>query len=346
MWTGEYHQEREEAPVPEKEIANAIKGASSYNIEYTHDLAKYATSTLTEKNSGDLVSDDFIKKLNLSQLVILCLIMPMDFHKKIMVQLIKACLENSRDELKLPIRNALAMKMIRISVLDRSVSALWSSNLIQNLAERDLKAWQVPFLYLAAQAGQPIGIGVDPTFDVRLDTIAYLYSGINKIMAGYYDSADEDLVHAWTLSKGAKDLRGDIIHYMSLSAYLSGKSIEVFHSRMARKYWPSKGLPYAIWNIYEPPTEKFVGVYSLVVGAINRMQTRRLIIDISKRVTSISVSDLQGMCQIKNIGDIIATLVKEGEINATIEDNVVTMSPCQLAGKIERELFDVSRLKA
>lgn len=347
MWTGpEYHQEKEEAPVPEREIAKAIKGASSYNIENSYDLAKYAASTLTEKNSGDLVSEEFIKKLNLPQLVILCLIMPMDLHKKFMVKLIGVCLESDRNELKPAIRNALAMKMIRISVMDRSVSALWSSNLIQKLAQSNLKAWQVPLLYLSAQAGQPLDIGVDPTFDVRLDTIAYLYSGINKIMAGFYDSADEDLLHAWTLSKGAKDVRGDIIRYMSLSAYLSGKSIEVFHSRMSRKYWPTKGMPYAIWNIYERLPDFGGSVYGLVAGPIYRMQTKRLIIDISKCVTSISVSDLQGMCQIKNISDIIATLVTEGEINATIENNVVTMSPCQLAGKIERELFDVSRLKA
>jgi hypothetical protein len=151
-------------------------------------------------------------------------------------------------------RLAIAMRLVKSSLLaSTSDQLIGEAGQMTLLYGKDPALFQVPYLYLCAQT-KPIAISVSLIRDVdflllRRNIFALYYAGMNKLLLDKFEDADQDFLHAWTLSRGAKDLRETIAASLSLSSFLTGKSRALFESRVPRKYLPKNGPAHEIWDI-------------------------------------------------------------------------------------------------
>jgi hypothetical protein len=151
-------------------------------------------------------------------------------------------------------RLAIAMRFAKSALVAGTAEAiLGEKGELTALYGKDPALFQIPYLFLSAHV-HPVSMEVrliterDPLI-LRRNVLSLYYAGMNKLLLDDFEAADQDFLHAWTLSRGAKDMREPIVASLSLSSFLSGKSRSLFESRLPRKYWPQSGPAFQIWDI-------------------------------------------------------------------------------------------------
>ena len=242
---------------------------------------------------------------------------------------------------------AIAMRTVRTATLGSLVKDLYDSGLIQSLRQTYPLAMEIPLLYLCVQAGRPIEFS-EPILmgpaSLRHDVMVFYYMGLNRLFRSEFEIADQCMTQAWSLTTGAQDMRPAIIEAMSLTAFLSGKPIEVFHARMKQKFWPSDNAAAVIWSVIGhkkvlPP------LYKQFESDIAAMHARHVILAAARTMTAVKVKDLAQRAQItpeKRFDEILANMIKEGVITATITDGVI--SDMKIVLKVDEAMAKVAAL--
>jgi hypothetical protein len=168
--------------------------------------------------------------------------------------------------------------------------------------------------------------------------MAFYYSAINKLFNRRFEAADVDLLRSWTLSRGAKDLRPSIIDAMSLSAFLSQKSLPVFQGRLPKKYWPRRGASFDLWDLDKPESPNFGSkFYMKLASDIKRERTIRILADL-ERLTS--------RANFSQIASLAGVATESPLLNRFRGAAVVTFSEPLLAERLEEELANVTKLSS
>jgi hypothetical protein len=151
-------------------------------------------------------------------------------------------------------RLAVVMRLVKAAVgAQTGPDLLGEVGHLTELYHGDRELFQIPYLFLSADV-RPVAVEVFLLKDVgalflRRNVLSLYYAGVNKLLLDMYDAGDTDLLHAWTLSPGAKEVRETLDEYLSLSSFLSGQSRALFESRLPRKYIPRSGFAAPIWDI-------------------------------------------------------------------------------------------------
>jgi hypothetical protein len=253
------------------------------------------------------------------------------------------CIAESRRFKDFPehFRVTLAMKLIRAAVLFRRVRELSQMGLVQSLHKSSPQAFQLPLLYLAAEAREPVDLNPILTRQhVRFDALTAYYAGINKLMLRKFEDADLHFRSAWTLSKGAKDIRREVVKRMSLSAFLSGKSFRVFQARVARKYTADNPDALIIWSLttgFRSGIAALDRLFRDLLADICLEHSKRVIIDICLCMSNVPVAHLDKFVEGTSLS-ILKTLKESGELDYEVAGNVVRLRNPSIARKVAAEL--------
>jgi len=222
---------------------------------------------------------------------------------------------------------SLAMRLVRSAATAGRITDVWELGWIQARCESRPELFQLPQLFLSAQAGHPIVKEPLLFNDLRMDTLALYYSGINRLLALAFESADMAFTRAWAISKGAKDVRPAIVAGMSLSAFLSGIEFEVLIARIGKRHWHAQGAPARLWS--SGATQ--IGLYRAFDGHILMMRARRIVAEAAAVTERIGLDKLARMCELDRRS--IAKLVQD-----MIEIDLVMRVPPQPMGKADSRL--------
>jgi hypothetical protein len=237
----------------------------------------------------------------------------------------------------------IAMRIVRAAILAKKATDLFRREFIQNLMRSDERLFQLPFLFLSAHTSPAV---CDPHLsgDRRLDSMAFYYSGVNKLLLpSGVESADADLIHSWSLSKYAKDMRPAIIHAMGISAFLLGKSSKQFEARIGKKHLPTSGPVRDVWDL----NKKFDAIWwsdlsRKFLVPIKRECARRVMFLIAQTVEVVPLTDLRKYYNYHGIDD----LVPKDELELRIVGDVVYLGKRRATAGIELELAAVAVLAA
>jgi hypothetical protein len=203
----------------------------------------------------------------------------------------------------------------------------------------------MPLLYLTAEAVNPWPIEVTPTRDPVLDTMAYYYSAINKILAGEYVRADRDAICAWALTREAKSKRGVILNLISVTAFLAGVSLEAFTWRFSAKYRIMGERHMGIWDDdTEAARPSLSGLFGKFEKLIERETARRAIVDLSDAVSAIRLDQLKEFCKGVDPGPVLEELGREKKVAYELEDRIVRFRQLDNEPEIIQEVVNVSKL--
>jgi hypothetical protein len=238
------------------------------------------------------------------------------------------------------IQQAIAMKLIRAAVQFRWVRELGQKRVIQQLYSRHPETFQLPLLYLSAETRDPIDLSPKPKRqNVRYDALVAYYAGVNKLLLRRPEAADNYFIEAWILSKGAKDLRPEILRRMSLSAYLSGKAERVFLARFPRKY--ATNIVLRVWSLQSGYRSRISGagdpMFTHLLPELCQEHAKRVIVDLCKSVVKLNMARLDKLVE----GAAITTLTKlasTGDVVYEISRDVVTLRQPLIGPRVAVEL--------
>jgi hypothetical protein len=227
----------------------------------------------------------------------------------------------------IPHKNKLTclLKLVRTAVQSRQVRDLLVSRLIHHMHDSEPASFQLPLLYLTAEAEDPWTPPVELTFDPRTDALTYYYCAINKLLEAKYDEAVVDADRAWGLSNHAKDIRPSLLPLMSITAFLAKYSYDDFCDQLPEKYtgWDE---PYMyMWDSEEfAGTIPTFGLFMKFRKEIAREITRRTILDIAVAFKTITLSDIRTHCTGADSVLVLQQLRSDGEIDYDLVGDLVT----------------------
>jgi hypothetical protein len=230
----------------------------------------------------------------------------------------------------------LALKYARTTVLSRSVDAELKKGPLALLCSQSPKIYQLPLLFLRAHSSDPTVLDLVITSERRYDTMLLYYSAVNKLLVGAPEQADADLMHAWALSKGAKDLRDSIVNALSLSAFLSRVPQQVFLGRIRQKYAPRKGADAEIWDLganLEFLIGKWDSLFQRLAVFIRKEHARRVIANLAITADAIPLQDLRKLVGFTVLDDFLSP-----EAPFRVENGIVLFGTPNLVAAIETEI--------
>jgi hypothetical protein len=231
------------------------------------------------------------------------------------------------------VQNAFALRTVRVAVLSDRVQELYTSKAIQELYQSDDRVFQRALLYLTAHTSHPIVMNPILIGIPRADATLLYYSAVNKLLARSIDAADNELQQAWELSRAAKEVRFPIVHVMSLTAFLTGVSWELFAKRLSEKYVPIRGPPRTIWCLDgKLNMGEFSGLYDRFSAEIVQAHARRLIVDLSNTVSVAPVVMVDRWCATKQW----ESEAEEGAVS--VNDGIVRFRKQSLGSQIDAEM--------
>ena len=134
---------------------------------------------------------------------------------------------------------------------------------------------------------------------------------------------------------------------MSLTAFLVGKSLDVFRARLKRKEWPTSGPAFDIWVTL--PIEKPLqlrGLYQLFFSDIMHMKMVHMIRTAARTMKCVKLSDLAALGAVKesDLSETLKEMIENGQIKANVSGGVV--SDMKLVLPIDAEMAKVTELAA
>jgi hypothetical protein len=229
------------------------------------------------------------------------------------------------------LQSCFAMRCVHLAVKAHTVNELYSSRIIQGLHQANQRVFQRVLLFLAAHTDQPV---IEETILIgvpRADGIALYYAGMNRMIAGLFELADLEFHRAWQLSHAAKEMRAVIVPAMSLSAFLSGHSWEVFSARLPEKYIPVSGPAKEIWTLEDKiDMGSFKPMYDRFSAQIVKEHNGRIVKDLRSVSTAAPVALMRKWC-----GEAV---IEEQRGAFRVVDGIVQFTEPNLAEQIDREL--------
>jgi hypothetical protein len=256
------------------------------------------------------------------------------------------CIVKSRRFKDLPdhFRVTLLLKLIRATVLFKCIRKFSQTGLVQSLYKSNSAAFQLPLLYLAAEAREPVDLSPALTRQhVRFDALAAYYAGVNKLLLRRFEDADAHLRDGWTLSKGAKDIRRAVLTGRSLSAFLSRKSFRVFQARVARKYIAESPDARKVWALGTGFRAEIAGLDALfrdLITDICQEHSRRVVLDVCLCMSTVPVTQLDKLVEGTSLA-VLKKLKETGEIDYEVSGGVVTLRRPAIGPRVAAELRDL-----
>jgi hypothetical protein len=314
--------------------------ASISNVKDLDNLGSFiaaASKALTPTTLSSFLNSRVSHAVTDLQLVAIGLILPLSAHPPRSFVFLSYALPRA-SHLPRRIRRCLLLRMARAAVLSDQAESLLATGELQRRCRDDPTAFELPLLYLAAHCATPHVVD-RPVFagDARTDAITLYWSGINKLLAREFLASDTDLLHAWQLSKAAKDIRPAVIEAMALAAFLAGKSPRVFASRVPRKW--AAGVKWAA-RLWDEERIDFVGMpplYRRLQTEVKIEHARRVVEGMALSVSRVRINDLMRISQIDSLEELVG-------IELQAEGDVIVSKLPNLTGRIQRELTELEHM--
>lgn len=328
------------------QLLEAYQEITKTNIGKLKGVIKLARRALDSKNIHHFLD---LEKWSPLQALAIALTIPIDISCREVYIFLCTCLRGAHEAgVDAEFRRKIAMRVVRCATFAREIGTLYQNGLIQGLCQSDPTTYQTPLLYLCVQAGKPIDYQKPvPTGDTRHDALMFYYMGLNRLFLHNFPGADECMSCAWMLGSHEEDLRASIMDGMSLTAFLVGKSLEVFRARLKRKEWPTSGPAFDIWVTL--PREKPLqlrGLYQLFFSDIMHMKRVHMIRAAARTMKCVKLSDLATLGAVKesDLSETLKEMIDNGQIKANVRDGVV--SDMKLVLPIDAEMAKVTELAA
>jgi hypothetical protein len=232
------------------------------------------------------------------------------------------------------------MRLIRAAVHFRRLHDLSKSQTIQQYYARFPETFQLPLLYLSAEMRNPIDLSPkQKRQNVRYDALVAYYAGVNKLLLRRPDAADGHFIDAWVLSRGAKDLRPEVLRRMSIAAFLAGKSKRVFFARFPHTYITDAVS--RIWSLESGYRARLSGaadpIITHLIADICHEHAKRVIIDLCRSVAKLTVAQLDKLVEGSGL-PILAKLAEAGEVVYMIRKDVITLQQPLIGPRVAAEL--------
>jgi hypothetical protein len=234
------------------------------------------------------------------------------------------------------------MKLIRASALVKKASQLLNEQIVLKLWQTDNVLWQMPMLYLTVEAAEYWEIEPELTRDVRVDTLGFYYSAMNQLMARKFQVADRQMMRAWALSKGAKDVRTAILTGMSLTAFLAKVPHRVFKARVKRKYTSPGANFMGIWSLDRGGSAVNPKLYRPFTEELKTEHARRVIIDVARSVTSVKLFDLRLYTDEQDPTRVFQALKESGELDVVVKGDTVYLTRPKFGARLETVIAELA----
>lgn len=180
------------------------------------------------------------------------------------------------------------------------------------------------------------------TKNKRVDAISYYYAGLNRMLENNLIEAEKFLSYSLILSKFAKEIRGEIIHKLSLACYLNGTSYDLFISKINPEYrikrehddvWSERGC-----------NAKYDEFTRLLEDMISKENIRRKIINMTILFSQIKISEISNKILLKDEETLkmLESMKNNMDIKYTIEGDIVKFQTMRLINEIEKEIKAIS----
>jgi hypothetical protein len=308
------------------------------DLDNLGDFYSKARKTFDHQGVANFVTHAAILDYTELQTIAYSLILPLELNPRELYPVFKRILRNV-SAYPPRVQVCLAMRCVRAAVLSHQAQELNDSLIIQKLFHSDERLFQRPLLYLNAHLSNPIVTVPLICGDSRSDAILLYYSAVNKLLARDFATADSEFKRSWELSRSAKELRPSIIEGMSLSAFLSGSTWDLFIRRLPEKHVPSSGGVFKIWKLANPyDTGSFSCLYDRFSAEILREHAKRVLIDTAKMVTIVPIEQLIEWCGTPDVCE----LVKPEILIVKVVENMVYLHDPNLGPMIEEEILELS----
>jgi hypothetical protein len=322
-------------------LAPALKISENKDLEVLGELIAEAR-VMSAKDLEHFIKEASDQALSEAATIAVCVIIPVQAVPKPAFDFLAKVIANYgfRQSPTFPPKwkLAVAMRFARASILASQTDIVIKDDFFTHLYAADRGLFQIPYLYFAAHIGRPVDLTPQLTHHLRRDTMSLYYSGVNKLLLHRYEAADVDLLHAWTLSRGAKDLRSSIVRELSLAAFLSNKSRYVFESRLPGKYRPKSGPENKIWALEgDDPVPSIRGFFQKFQTEIRDERARRILIDLQASASQIKFTQLAHLLGVPESSPILLKYPKS---------DVVKFGETPLGDKLQEELDKIAALSA
>lgn len=273
-----------------------------------------------------------ICKNNVPYALLGILTIPPQLEPRGILELHEVCMTHIKH---IPTKYHFAMEMKRVEAalrLFRGESLLEQG--YADLAKNTPEVYAAPYLYLTASVSRPTDEVFPLPKSLRQAGIQTYYEAINTLQLGYIKSAQEKLLHAYSISSKCKEVRPSIVIYLGLTTFLLGESLDVFKSFIPTKIH----IPSLITEMYDVDCKGYgvAAIFKPWESAIYTERARRTIIDIATAYTQCSLAELKEICGPCNFQKSLSSALST--INHEINGDIIYFSQPSMTANIEKEI--------
>ena len=212
-------------------------------------------------------------------------------------------------------------------------------NALSEVLPTNIPGYAVPFLYLSVETGKPTDREFPLPSSLRLACIQLYYTALNKLMLGDADKAEDNLLHALSISSKCKETVPSILNYLGLAQFLNKKSFVVYKASVPDKLPVSQQVK----DLYDIDLKDYRvnRLFAPWEFHIRQERARRIIFDVANTFSQFKLEELKSKCPCPDFDRVLGEALSD--VNFMIDGEWIYFEEPTLSQHIERQIESIQK---